>query len=175
MTRRLGILILQAFREPWVQFFVLPLLAALLTTLLRSLSRPDRKRLFEFKREDFLVGIGLGVTGFLTLATTLFKASQKYESLLVRFSNARIAGDAAAAAQVQQQVTDLFGYLFGLTAFFVIFLGVLIFMALQMSHQGWEPAAAAGSGRDPKMNYLLGYDALGLVLLSGAIYIMGEL
>ncbi len=173
MTQQIGLWILQAFQRPWIQYFVLPLFAVLVTIVLRSLSRPDRNQLFEIKLEDSLVGIGLGVTGFLTLATTLLKVSEKYTALIKAFALAQGSGDPDTAAKIQQQVTDLFTYVFGLTSFFVVFLVAMIWMALVMSHYGWE--TKEGSAPVPKLGYLIGFDALGLALLVGAIYIMGEL
>jgi len=173
MTQQIGSWLLQAFREPWIQYCALPLLAVLVTVALRALSRPDRDKLFEVKLEDWLVGIGLGVTGFLTLATTLYKVSERYGAQLAALAVAQGAGNAAASAQAQQQITGLFTYLFGMTVYFGVFLVAMILMALLMSQHGW--VVEKDKAPVPKVPYLIAYDALGLALLIGAIYIMGEL
>jgi hypothetical protein len=173
MTQQIGSWLLQAFREPWIQYCALPLLAAAVTVALRALSRPDRDKLFEIKLEDWLVGIGLGVTGFLTLATTLYKVSERYSGQLAALASAQASGDTAAGAHVQEQITWLFTYLFGMTVYFGVFLVAMILMALLMSHYGW--VVAKDKSPVPKVPFLIAYDLLGLALLVGAIYIMGEL
>ena len=173
MTQQIGLWLLQAFQRPWVQYLALPLFAVLVTIALRSLSRPDRNQLFEIKLEDFLVGIGLGVTGFFTLATTLFKVSERYADQIKALALAGSSGDLALAMASQQKITALFNFVFGLTSFFVFFLVVMIVMSLLMSHYGW--VTKEGSPPVPKIGYLIAFDLIGLALLVGAIYSMGEL
>jgi hypothetical protein len=173
MTQQIGSWLLEAFQKPWIQYLALPLFAVLVTIALRALSRPDRNQLFEIKREDFLVGIGLGVTGFFTLATTLIKVSEKYTAQIKALAQAGSSGDTAAAVASQQKITGLFTFVFGMTSFFVVFLVVMILMALVMSHRGWD--TKEGTPPVPKLGYLVAFDLIGLALLMGAIYSMGEL
>lgn len=174
MTRQIGVWLLQVFQQPWVQYFLLPLVAALVTVLLRCLTRPGRKSVFEFKREDFLVGIGLGVTAFFTLATCLIRASERYSAVSKRVAEAQGVNNTAAVLAAQQSLDGLFAYLFGLTLAFVVFGIALIFTSLQMSHHGWE-TPSGNPAPVPKMTYLIGYDAVGLVLLVAASLMLGEL
>ncbi len=173
MTQQIGLWLLQAFQKPWSLYLALPLFAVLVTIALRSLSRPDRNKLFEIKLEDFLVGIGLGVTGFFTLATTLFKVSEKYSEQIKALALAESSGDLVSAVASQQKITGLFTFVFGLTSFFVFFLVVMIVMSLVMSHLGWD--TKEGTAPVPKIGYLIVFDLIGLALLVGAIYSMGEL
>lgn len=175
MTISVGAWLFGVLQYPWVQFFALPLLAALVTILLRSLSRADKSTVFEFKLEDFLIGIGLGVTGLLTLTTTMLKVGKKYEAFQASIGQAQAIRDTAKLVTLQQQSADLFFFVFGLVGFLVFFLVTLIGMALIMSHHGWDAPNPPGSARVPRFRYVIGIDAVGLVLLSGSIFILGEL
>lgn len=152
------------------QAVLIALLATVVTIVVRNRTRPDRKGGLDFKKEDFLVGIGLAVTGLVTFFGYLFQAAQKLGVLSSKLGT-------KLPAESLQSLTLQFEHMafvcIGAVCAIFACLGMLIVVSGGMNKAGWitvgtEPPI-------PKFWWLIGVDGMGLTFLIAALLVKGEL